>query len=328
MRFLWTRETTIALLLGTTTYLGGFLAMRPNTIKLEDIVDVRAAQRIEQEEPTDYCKENDLSPVEQVRAGVQVKASPLLLQNTSTPTILDKYLLPMPPTNHATYNVTAIPVGYDARAIRAKMPNIVAALRIALKGVNARVTSIDHSIPLPQISHVEHLVFQFSNAQLFLNVKQIHGADRILFFLNTPEFIGNTHSYPQDNLIGFIGGNTNNTLYLAAHEVGHLLGLTDGYSRHFSRAELLRNSLELFLKESTLRPYAQQAYNTLRPPIIDTGNTCNGEPVYTFSDQPNVMTHSFTDQDYIDGKIVLETQYTPFQKAVMNEYIKQSRKRL
>ncbi|MEK6853289.1 MAG: hypothetical protein AABX64_01270 [Nanoarchaeota archaeon] len=129
--------------------------------------------------------------------------------------------------------------------------------------------------------------------------------------LNVEEFMGSGGK----NII--ISGNSNFTLYLAAHETGHGLGLGDGYERYYQKL----NRSELFTSIEELEPRVLEAYHKILPPINDTGNHCNGGEVFTFyKPDSDLMDKSYSDEKLIDRIESGTPLFNPLQTEIMRSY--------
>lgn len=204
------------------------------------------------------------------------------------------------------YEILLVPVGYEYFD---RFERLIINLDDIFKGLNVHFSSLNQPVPV-SIERVERYAFltKIEEAEI---IKEKTSADKLIFVLNVEDFMGSGGN----NII--ISGNSSSTLYLAAHETGHGLGLGDGYERYYQKS----NRSELFISIEELEPRVLEAYHKILPPINDTGNHCNGREVFTFyKPDSDLMDKSYNDEKLIDMIESGTPLFNPLQTEIMRSY--------
>lgn len=250
-----------------------------------------------------YCQINDHSdPVSRYLAGEEVPTEKVFegdLEKLKT--------LEFEPIGSAEgYEILLVPVGYESF----QPEQLIINLKNIFKGLNIDFYSLDRSVPVT-IKRVERYAFH-TKAEEAKIIKEKTSADKLVFVLNVEEYLGSG-----GNSI-VISGNSDSTLYLAAHETGHGLGLGDGYERYYKTL----NHSELFTSIRELEPRVLKAYGKIHPPINDTGSHCNGRKVFTFYDpDSDIMDKGYRDKTLISRIESGPQLFNPLQVEIMKNYV-------
>ncbi|MDP3990294.1 MAG: M64 family metallopeptidase [archaeon] len=214
------------------------------------------------------------------------------------------------------YNILLIPVGYEEpNELDQSMGYLADVLTDAFKKVEVNFSYLDVSMPIgiEKIDRWASLTNKDEANELKEIIKQFYPVDGLVIVLNHDQYLASGGDYP------VFSGENSSGLYLAIHEVGHHLGLGDGYNRYYSPEEL--KGSELFLFSDKLEPRVKWAQTIVRPPIKFTGNYCICLPVYTFYGDDNIM------NKYQSNRAILrllkndEPIFNPLQIEIMNRKV-------
>ncbi len=151
--------------------------------------------------------------------------------------------------------------------------------------------------------------------------------DKALVFLNTDIFFGTTN-YTTKHDIAFTALHNPESLYVALHEGGHLLGLDDGYRHNITYDKVLTSS-ELTFGHQYTEDEARAAFDPQRPDkLIPTGTVVNGKQVFARHDPSfdgfNLMRWA-NSQSVRTRQKAGQPLLTPFQVRYISEHLKRER---
>lgn len=270
----------------------------------------------------DYCAQST-SPVDKYiseNEGTLVPMFEAPKVQTPEPLIQGKITLHRTP-NPTKYQVVIVPVGYEDAS--ASLSPLVKTLERAYEGLPiefsylARTNGVD-VLRLERFATVDYKQAEELRTQL-RKVMPVHS---IVFALNTTEYVGSALTTKQ---IATFAAENELSDYIAIHEIGHSLGLGDGYQRFYGK-ELKDNGIntELFTDIRYLPAEVQQAYKKIKPHIKQVG-VCRGKDVFAFVG-PNIMgaeePFSITEEHLRSGKL-----FTPLQREVIAIRIQQALQR-
>ena len=216
------------------------------------------------------------------------------------------------------YKILLVPVGYnEPNELDRSLGYLASILTDAFRGVNVEFSYLDISMPIgiERIGRWVSVINENELKELKDIIKKSYPVDGIVLALNNSELMGAGGNYP------VFSGETGETLYLAIHEVGHHLGLGDGYKRYYDPEELTGS--ELFLFRDQLNYWTNEAHNKVKPPIKFTGNYCVCLPVYTFYGDVNIMNKYYSNQEVLQLLKNGESPFNPLQIEIMNGKIKE-----
>ena len=284
----------------------------------------------------DYCRITENSDrVDHFSSGEQISLETLFESNVD----VNSHWIIGPnqivhPNERAAYEILIVPIGFGDRFKFDKESNeimmrMLDTLERAFDGVDISFSYLKASIPIGFQYFDRHV--QFSNIQeaniLLESINHTYPVNSLAFMLYTPNFVGTLQNYPIFSCSGVrdtVSGKVIAIPYLPIHEIGHGLGLGDGYERFFQQGDYYGiNGSELFTSLHLLYPNILEAYKEVRPPIVNTGNTCNGEPVYTFYSEDYDIMDRFYDLEELTA--LLEegrNPFNPFQIEIMNDFIR------
>ncbi len=291
-------------------------------------------------EPTDlkigfeYCKlpEDNIDPVSQFVAGTPIPFEPVPIstqtvnelptatfQIEATPSSIPHQndysnlkVIKVGSYGKNNFHFVLVGVGYNGEN-KEKMQTIIDSFSGNFAGINADFAYVETSIDL-DFKHIQQMV-NFENEAdqkiLFDAIKEIYPVDGLVVAINTPTFLGTSHWNA-----AMLTSNDPNTVVIATHEMGHQLGLDDGYQAFYEEDGL--PSTELFyVDEMPTRLVSALKKMDKIPPLYKVG-VCNGKSVYSFYESRN---NRMRDYDPSETKSWGDTAFTPLQIVLMNDYI-------
>jgi hypothetical protein len=219
--------------------------------------------------------------------------------------------------NPQNYHFVLVGIGYDSEENGPALTNLIQKLRSNFAGVN-----IDFSyVVTPMDAELEHVIQNvrfadsFEQRRILSQVEASFPADGIFFAVESVDLVGTSHGE-----FAIITATDPNSVIYASHEMGHQLGLGDGYSdggtAFYSEGQL--PSSELFYLDE-MPYYLAEALKLVDeiPPLFEMG-TCRGKKVYQFY-EPNFNIMS-DNGNYLDPK-PWGSVFTPLQIIEMNLFI-------
>ena len=214
------------------------------------------------------------------------------------------------------YQLLLVGVGYKDETLDKDLSRNATQLAGIYAGMNIDFSYLNIPIPF-EISRIQSLPALLNSRDgdlLLAKANEKMPVDGILVVLNSGQFLGGNHYYPV-----IAGHNNINGLYLAAHELAHFLGLDDGHNRYYKDSGF--GGSELFRNYGELKPHVLRAVTIVDPEIGNTGNTCNGAPVYAFyRDIFNIMGR-FNYNDLFNRVLTGKPLFNPLQIQIMNDFI-------
>jgi len=214
----------------------------------------------------------------------------------------------------SNFHAVVVGVGYPESENETKLLAIISGLENNFTGVNIDFAFVRNPVNL-NLDHTEQAVNFSSNSdidKILAKIRKVHPVDGIVLALDTPEFLGTSDTRQW----AMLTGTDPNAVLIGSHEIGHLLGLGDGYESYYPNG-YLPNS-ELFYSGSMPKILSDSLpkLKTL-PPLYEVG-TCNGNNVYTFYERSNNIMSDYNPQGPNPwGPSV----FTPLQILEMNDFI-------
>lgn len=251
--------------------------------------------------------------------------------------IVGNYLIPLIDSDsgdvlHGATNVLLVPVGYEDIERKLRMKSHLSRLEKVYKGVDIGISYIDKPVPI-SIKEQNGKVYYDPDINsnelriLLARVKQQTGLDfdAIAVLVNSP-------LKPQKvswsmrglNPFSYIFPETLGGDFILAHEIGHLVGLDDGYFTNIPQDYLAVNTeftIDPTRSEGTVHKIWSNLDKQKRPPIVPTGAICQGYIVYRYRpDGVNLMGDTLHNDPYRDilNAGSADILLTPFQKMVIN----------
>lgn len=298
----------------------------------------------------DYCKpitENS-APVAQAIAGTPVPVQEVSLP---TPAPITEEQKPPAITKIEDINMTRsqiltagrIPdpnsfqavialVGYEEKNLAPKIQETNKYLSQIFKDVDVEFSFLNHPMFL-SLNRVDHYV-DFGDEKeswaLSAKINRVFNFHQLIYLINTGEYLGTSRSYSDRRFNFFIAsGEGIWSKYLVGHEMGHALGLSDGY-----KADNMQRAIpseELFTKVEELPEVARKAYSVEEPKIVFTGGVCTindrPHPIYTFNhtseEEVNLMKNSPKNNDEIEQVLREDGQvFDDVQINMMNQNVR------
>lgn len=278
---------------------------------------VKDSCNISFERSHDYCTLTESSePVDKLMAGEDVKKETVFEGYPETIKYfgLNKENIRFPAANG--YKILLVPVGYtEPNELDKSLGYLANILTGAYKGVDVEFSYLDTSMPIgiEKTGRWASVTDENELKELKEIIKHFYPVDGIVLVLNNNQYLGAGGDYP------VFSGETFGALYLAIHEVGHHLGLGDGYRRYYNPEEL--NGSELFLFLDRLEPRVKSAQKVVKSPIKFTGNYCVCLPIYTFYGYDNIMNKYYRNQEIFQMLKNEESPFNPLQIEIMNRKI-------
>lgn len=215
------------------------------------------------------------------------------------------------------FHIVLIGIGYGESTNQELLTNAIRQVQSNFKNMRVDFAYIKDPL-LINLSHVAQAASFNSpvdRGTLFLRIKLAHPVDTIFLLLNTNEPIGNANGTFGGINYAFVSGNDTNLAFIVTHEIGHELGLNDGYD------EYIPNDIpgtELFYTDSMPASLARalQELGTI-PPMYEAG-MCNGRQLYTFYETTNNIYGNYNPQRPNSWG---DSLFTPLQIIEMNDYI-------
>jgi len=276
-------------------------------------------------------------PMEPVALGpVPTVSALLMLGSAETPVPAAATPIPEPTATQQTYNefnnwqVEAVGMGQfkqsDFHIVvvgtgfktpeenEAKLRGIISGLGNNFKGVNIDFAYIRNPVNI-NLKHADQAVI-FSDetdfGKLLAKIKSVYPADGVAIAVETSAFLGTSNPLEYS----LFTASDPNAIVDATHEIGHLLGMGDGYMRYYAPGELPDS--ELFYQDDMPRILsdALKKLGTV-PPMYEAG-TCNGKKLYQFYKSSNNIYGNYNPQGPNPWG---DTFFTPLQIIEMNDYI-------
>jgi hypothetical protein len=303
--------------------------------------------------PFDYCVVNkDTGLSYQANAGTPVAASPVpfntpvpeTLETVSATTLAEQSAqsaeattLPSPTENTTSiltfnpdvvnvdqfkadnFHVIFIGVGFDKETNQEILENTIKEVQLGFSGIRIDFAYVKNPLTI-KLSHVAQMA-DFDNIIDFITltakIKSVHPTDGIILLLNTDEYIGDTGINSSGTDYAFVSGNDPYVIFSTTHEIGHQLGLGDGYNQYL--ADQIPNS-ELFYADS-MPDFLARSLDELGyiPPLYEAG-TCNSKKIYTFYESSNNIMGNYNPQGPSSWG---DSVFTPLQIQIMNDHVKQ-----
>lgn len=221
----------------------------------------------------------------------------------------------------ANFHVVLVGIGYDRNQNEDELKKLIFELSKNFQGINVDFAYVQKPI-IVNLKHLQQLVLfaDLNEQQKTINgIKDMYPADSVLFVVDTGLALRTSISGPENHAI-FSGANAE-ALRAATHELGHQLGLGDGYTNNktavYKTGYNIPNS-ELFFADE-VPYYLALALTRMEetPPLYYMG-TCNGKGVYQFYEPGyNIM----ADYLYLGPKPWGDSTFTPLQTIEANLFI-------
>jgi hypothetical protein len=294
-------------------------------------------------QPFEYCiLKEDAGLWNKQRAGTPVPMDPVFLGPTPTEVAAKETPYPIGPTptleptatqpvydeigdwqvevinigkfKQNNFHLVVIGVGYTKGENESKLRTIISQLEANFKGVRVDFAYVRSPLNL-NLKHIETWV-NFSNGEdfgkLMAKIKKVYPVDSVVISIDTPSGIGTSDAWHW----AMVTGTDPPSILWASHEIGHLLGLGDGYKAYYPE-RFIPNS-ELFYLDEMPR-ILSDALSKLKsiPPIYEVG-TCNGRKLYTFYERSNNIMSDYNPQGPNSWG---DSLFTPLQIQVMNNFV-------
>jgi hypothetical protein len=214
------------------------------------------------------------------------------------------------------YQFLFVPVGFTPKEGKEVIQEIILKITPAFNDIPIRFLFSSKSLPL-QIDYLDRTAF-FGDGykKIFKELEKVMPINGIGAVLNSNEYFG----LGGDKIL--FSGRNENALVLATHEIGHHLGLNDGYERYYNPDSM--NGTELFTAISKLNPQMRYAARKYGPPIFKTGNHYDGKAIYKFYEKSIMGDATWSYQDVLEnGSDEDKAQiFNDLQKHVMRYYAK------
>lgn len=216
------------------------------------------------------------------------------------------------------FHLVFVGIGFDDEENKDQLISLLTKTAIHFTNVHVDFAYVNSPIKYMELTHIGTDVDAKNVQNVFDTydaIKKVYPIDGLVFIVKTPDDIGTAtvnHGYMY---ILFSSEENNADLYLS-HEIGHLLGNSDGYSSVFKESYF--PSTELFYLDK-MPVSLVKALNEIgkMPPMYYMG-ACKGRSLYQFYD-PRFNIYS----DYNpDGNSPWgNSLFTPLQIQIMNDYI-------
>lgn len=258
-------------------------------------------------------------PFEPVSISTEVPVEQPIATATSQPTKNSAYsdlkVVNVGGFRESNFHIVLVGIGFDSDESNVlKMQEIIDSLVKNFVGINVDFAYVDTSINL-DFKHIQQKVVfdkESDRKALFNAVKKVYPVDGLVMEINTPLFLGTSYSN-----VAMLTANDPNSIFITIHEIGHQLGLDDGYQAFYEEKSRMPNAELFYLDEMPERLITALNKLAEAPQIYKVG-TCKGRSVYSFYEsQNNVM------RDYAPSTTNSwgASTFTPVQVILMNDYI-------
>jgi hypothetical protein len=252
-------------------------------------------------------------------------ASAPIPEPTATPQVYNEFnnwqveAVGMGQIRQSNFHIVVVGTGFKTpEENEAKLRGIISGLETNFKGVNIDFVYIRNPVDI-NLKHADQVV-NFSDekdfGKLLTRIKSVYPADGVAIAVETSTYLGasNTLEY------SLFTATDPNVIGDASHEIGHLLGMGDGYMRYYKPGELPDS--ELFYSDDMPDDMPRILSDALKklgtvPPIHEAG-TCKGRKLYQFYESSNNIYGNYNPQGPNPWG---DTFFTPLQIIEMNDYI-------
>lgn len=188
-----------------------------------------------------------------------------------------------------------------------------------IRGVRVDFAYVEEPIDL-DINHIDtqaQLASAFEASTLVGKIRMSYPVDSLAVSVKTKDLIG-TSDLQKRYIV--LTGNIPASAFVATHEMGHQLGIADGYNAYFP-PRALPNS-ELFYIDEMPRNLARALKKLNQQPPMYLAGTCNGRMVYTFYETANNIYGNYSPSVPNSWG---DSPFTPLQIQIMNDYIQSAK---
>lgn len=280
----------------------------------------------------DLCLvQNDSGKLSRYLSGTPVPPDPLFngnLEAVKAVQIIAENIISPENPGWKRFHTVLVPVGFqNPNEIPNPMENLINGLNFVYRDLPIDFSYLNINMPV-NLGYTERLI-RINNPKEVLEIEKklerFYPVDSVLLVAN---------NYDDDNSlgVGFFRDIPSATslskkynLYVAAHETAHCIGLYDAYIRTLFINGIPYTTFFRSIEEMlAVYPLMRKAYeNTYPPPkVIFTGYNCQGDPLYTFDDSPNIMSRDtegnmWTNEKMLNG----EARFSPLQMNYIRELI-------
>lgn len=192
------------------------------------------------------------------------------------------------------------------------------------------ISYLRQPVPIPFTRANERVVRGLEETETVMKaIKDTTGRHygKVLVFLNSNVFLGITHHRPNHD-IAFTPLRNPESLYIALHEGGHLLGLDDGYTHNIAYEKIFTSS-ELTFGHQYSKDEARVAFDSQNPDKLKpTGTVINGKQIFARDASGfggfNLMRPA-NSQSVRARQKTGQPLLTPFQVRYIREHLKRER---
>ena len=212
-----------------------------------------------------------------------------------------------------------IGVGYSRDENPYQMAKVIELVEKNFEGVDVDFAYIKEPLNLDfnRIDLRVELNSRLEGAALFSKIKTVYPVDSLIIGVNTSDVFGTSARMRITDFSYAILTLSNPSVGLiATHEMGHQLGLSDGYQA-YNPPEILPNT-ELFYLDGMPVSLARALSKLEETPPMYKMGTCNGRKVYTFYETKNNLYGNYSPQEPNSWG---DSVFTPLQILIMNDFI-------
>ncbi len=281
---------------------------------------------LDSDEMFEYCglPKKDPQPNQQYVFATPAPFEPVTLNTqgepASEPFNIDNFqvdVVRMGEFKEENFHFVMVGVGYTNEENEAELRSIIEQVKGNFTNVNVDFAYLRVPVDIDFKHIMQQVVFSNDGDEDFLlkKIKSVYPADSIVVGLNTNLYLGTSH----DKTAVFSSSDPIAAV-IASHEMGHQLGLPDGYRAFYSKLRI--PNTELFYIDSIPRDLNEALKKLPEQPPMYLVGTCDGKPLYSFYESNN---NPMRDWNPTHPNSWGDTFFTPLQIQIMNNFIQKNK---
>lgn len=222
------------------------------------------------------------------------------------------------PFNPDKLQVVLVPVDDDASLPIEEAEALAKKLVKVYEGFDVQFSVVKRTLPVGVFTKERLLFFTDMEERDLVEEKifELYPAHVELYLLDTDRYALGAYSNE-----AIVAARNEGVLFSAAHELGNIVTLKDGYLEHQYDPDYLVGN-EKLTTTSDPSPVFRVGDTLFEPELVPTGWACNGEPIYSILRQGDFMDTGATEEKIMAVVKGGGSFFNPIQKAMIEENIK------